>query len=402
MVFWKDNKEVLFVFLLTFGYLFPYMLAKPLHLHNEYFTIPFRFIMLIFSVFLIADNRQNLKKNISIQLFFTLFWCFYVVKVCFSYRYYPFVESDIIPKEKDVYLRVFGLIYLPSMALLSIDYNKINFAKLINYIFLFLTLVLGISLVYELIVVKKYFASSGIFSVYYISSSHYALSLLLIAIYRLQYPKLYQRKWLSYLAIILAIIVIIFSSSRSPVFALGFIGLLFLIWKGNWRFWLLSCISFLLFALVLYLVKDYSSEYSFVYRTYQAIFEGNASGRGYYMNKGIAYFLKNPLLGNRFLLEDGTYPHNIFLEIAMSMGVLGLILFFLWIKPLLQFQTKYLVFWQEKNLFLLFFVQYFALSLTSCNLFSNIEFWYFSCIFVSLIVLENEKIKSYNSSRDKT
>ena len=53
---------------------------------------------------------------------------------------------------------------------------------------------------------------------------------------------------------------------------------------------------------------------------------------------GIEQFLKSPIWGDYFRITDnnsffkGCYPHNLFIEIAMTMGLIGLIPFLLLLK----------------------------------------------------------------------
>ncbi len=144
------------------------------------------------------------------------------------------------------------------------------------------------------------------------------------------------------------------------------------------KYWIALLSFVLLFIVSIYILKQSSvADFEFIRRMYDAIFEGNGYGRVYYLTKGWDVFKNNIPFGGRILFEDGLYPHNIFIEVLMSMGVVGLVLFFLYFKDVWKFKLKYVT----NNIyylpFILFFIQYFVLVLTSYNIFANLEFWTF-------------------------
>lgn len=61
-------------------------------------------------------------------------------------------------------------------------------------------------------------------------------------------------------------------------------------------------------------------------RTTDAVSKGDTSGRNVLWDAAIEEFVHNPVFGGRIEVS-GIYPHDIFLEIAMGMGAVGLILF---------------------------------------------------------------------------
>jgi O-antigen ligase len=59
-------------------------------------------------------------------------------------------------------------------------------------------------------------------------------------------------------------------------------------------------------------------------RSLESIASGESSGRNVHWSHAINEFSKSPLFGGRIEL-NGIYPHNIFLEVLMSTGLIGFI-----------------------------------------------------------------------------
>lgn len=398
----KKNKiEFFFVFFLTFGYIFVYALAMPLGTLNKYFSVPFRMLMLLVSGYIIYRNFDNIKKRKLTVIFTALFWMFYLFKTIYSFNNDAYLPKAM-KNEYEIYIRILFLNMLPYIAILSINFSKEIVVKLNELIFNFLLIMLGISCLYTIFVWNIYHQSSGVFFSYYISVGHYGLSLLIISVFfYFQSPKKLLKP---ILGILLGIFTIVTSSARSPMLAAFIILIVLLLMYANTlKYWILLLSFALLFVIGIYYVKQTSfSEFGFFKRMYDAIFEGNAYGRSYYLSKGWHVFKDNVFVGGRVLFEDGMYPHNIFVEVLMSMGLVGIILFFFYFKDLSKFKIDFLKSKIYYLPFVLFFIQYFVLVLTSYAIFANMEFWSFSAVFVSIILFcYDEKIKS-NDSRGYT
>ncbi|WP_185287517.1 O-antigen ligase [Chryseobacterium lactis] len=389
----KSNVEFLFIFFLTFGYIFFYSFSRQLDLPNEYFAVPLRVILFLASCYIIFINFENIKKRKLAVIFTVLFWLFYLAKTIYSFKYDNY-QQKVLNNEEKIYIRIIGLNLVPYIAVLSINFSKEITIKLSVLIFNFLLVLLGISCLYTIFVYRGFEKSSGIFAGYYISTGHYGLSLLIISIF--YYFKSSQKLLKPILGILIGIFTVFCSSARSPWFAILIILLIALLYVNKLKYWVTLVSSVLLFIISIYILKQTSfANFEFITRMYDAIFEGNGYGRSYYLAKGWDVFKNNIPFGGRILFEDGLYPHNIFIEILMSMGIVGMILFFMYFKDILKFRICYI----EKNIyylpFVLFFIQYFALVLTSYDIFENMEFWTFSAVFISIILFcYDEEIKS--------
>ncbi|WP_164976795.1 O-antigen ligase family protein [Chryseobacterium sp. CH21] len=233
--------------------------------------------------------------------------------------------------------------------------------KLNTLIFNFLLIILGISCLWTIFVFQYFEKSSGIFVSYYISVGHYGLSLLILSIfYYFQSPQ----KWLKpILGTLIGGFTIFSSSARSPMLAAFIILLILLLYINKIKYWITLLVFASIFIISIYFLKQtFASDFEFVKRMYNAIFEGNGSGRSYYLLKGWNVFKENIPFGGRILFEDGMYPHNIFVEVLMSMGIAGVILFFLYFKDLGKFRIRYI-----KKIFVIYRFFYFL---------SNILCWF--------------------------
>lgn len=393
----KNNIEFFFVFLITFGYIFFYAFAVPFDLPNYYFAVPVRIPIFLIGVWVIYANFKNIKKRKSTILFASLFWLFYLFKTIYSFNHFTFSDQTK-SLENQIYIRIICLNFIPVVALLSIDFSKEMIRKLTRLIFDFLLIMLAVSLLYVVFVSHLFTRSSGIFVSYYISTAHYGLSLIVLSIF--YYFLSPQKKLKPFLGLGLGLFTIFISSARSPILAAAVLIVLIFLYINKLKYWLGLLAFIIMFVIGIYYIRHSSLSTEYIVRIYDAIFEGNAYGRSYYLSKGWGIFKNNPLTGGATLFEDGMYPHNIFVEVLMSMGIVGGVFFFLYFKDLLKFRMKLI---RENTYYIpyfLFFVQYLVLVQTSYCIFANIEFWCFSAVIISIILFCNdEKIKSDDGRR---
>lgn len=142
-------------------------------------------------------------------------------------------------------------------------------------------------------------------------------------------------------------------------------------------------------------VNSYAGE-----RLSASIYEGSTSGRYDIDNQerssyiiGFNQFLESPLYGSYFRIvsTDGTfrglYPHNIFIEMLMTMGLIGFAMFCLLLYKI--FKTPRAILARDKNklaLFSLFMASFLQLQ-TSDTISFNIWFW--ALFYVVLIMNPN-------------
>ena len=102
-------------------------------------------------------------------------------------------------------------------------------------------------------------------------------------------------------------------------------------------------------------------------------------------------FLTSPIIGNHFVGSyDNFYPHNIILEVMMSLGVVGLFIFLrIILRVYINFRNVFTGKFNTQTLHLfLFGLCFILISLTSGSIVASPEFWAF---FILLSVIQDNK-----------
>ncbi|WP_454047199.1 O-antigen ligase family protein [Chryseobacterium sp. Marseille-Q8038] len=355
--------------------------AKPLEMNTRNFSIPYRIFIIVLSIFIIYRERRNISfKNIS-MISLAGFWVFYIIKLIYSFKNYPF-NQDVIASQNEDLFRILFMILLPSTALLCIDYRKVDFKSIAKYCISILCGLLVVNYIYG------YIKLDHIFSTYYIMYGHIGASLFIISLFLLLFCKKDYKSYFLFFCLFLGLFNVIQSMARSPLIAIFVCSFYIVLLKGNKKYLLYAVTSILLFIGLIILHEQYGDgQITSFNRMYKWIAHGDTSSRGPLYTKAIEIFNSNPLLGGRILFEDGVHPHNIFLELLMATGILGLIIYFLKFLPVLQNAS---LFWNIKKsniyykLIFALFLQYFTLVQTSCNLFNIPEFLYFSSMIIGI------------------
>lgn len=399
----KLNIEEWFILLIVVGYTVFSAFAIPFQIENSrIFSVPFRILIFGLSVFIIYKNFSSAKfTNIAVLSLIT-FWLFYFFKSYLSFT--NDVYSEIFKLQfSEIYSRIIIIAMVPSLALLFINYKKINFALVAKAFFYVLMVMLIFNLIYAA-VMPYGIQIRYIFSMYYISYGHLGTTLALLSIFFLLFKPKEISSYFLYFGLILGIVTILIGGARSPFLAIMVVIPYLLILKKNYKLIALFLVLLLLSVVVIYIFgKSDDYHLMFIDRTYLWLFEGDNSLRTPLFNKGIEIFKANPIIGGRTHFEDGMYPHNIFLELLMATGILGLILYFLKFIPVFK-NFRYFLF-KNKNayhiLFFTLFLQYFVLVITSFTLYSVPEFLYFSNIIIGISISNsNEENESNDGSRN--
>ncbi|WP_426479698.1 O-antigen ligase family protein [Chryseobacterium sp. CBSDS_008] len=217
---------------------------------------------------------------------------------------------------------------------------------------------------------------------------HIGASLFIISLFLLLFCKKDYTSYFLFFCLFLGLFNVIQSMARSPLVAISVCSFYMVLLKGNKKYMLYAVTSVLLFIGLIILHEQYGNgQITSFNRMYKWIAHGDTSSREPLYSKAVEIFNSNRFLGGRILFEDGVHPHNIFLELLMATGVLGLIIYFLKFLPVVQNAS---IFWNIKKsniyykLIFALFLQYFTLVQTSCNLFNIPEFLYFSSMIIGI------------------
>ena len=355
--------------------------AKPLGMDPRNFSVPYRILIILFSLLIIYRERRNINlKNVSI-ISLVGFWIFYIIKLIYSFNNYTFNQEVLLSENEDIF-RILFIVLLPSFALLCINYNKVDFKSITNYCITILCGLLVVNYIYGFITLDH------IFSTYYIMYGHIGASLFIISLFLILFCKKDYNSFFLFFCLFLGLFNVIQSMARSPLLAVFVCSFYMILLKGNKKYLLYIITLVLLFIGLVILHEYYGNEQITSFnRMYKWVAHGDTSGREPLYSRAIEIFNSNRFLGGRILYEDGVHPHNIFLELLMATGILGLVIYFLKFLPVLKNAA---LFWkiQKGNIYykLIFalFLQYFTLVQTSCNLFNIPEFLYFSSIIIGI------------------
>ncbi len=388
-----------FYILLLAGYILISWLPYFLSVQSSTVTIPFRAFVLICSLGIIFYSyyfKTNYKLHIT-DYFFIFFWIVYLINIYFSFKNYSF-PSGILSKQTEIYIRVIGVCFLPSLAILTCNPKYLNYQFISKNVYLvfFLILLLNVFIGIEY---NNQGRSSGILSTYSISFGHYGTTLTLFSLYYLFFKNknTIVEILVFLMGCILGIYIIYTSGTRGPLVAL-MVALGYILYlKANLKYVLAFIVFFILLILTIYFLNiqvETTGENAFFSRLNSMIVSGNSSGRGDLYKQAITIFKNNPFFGGPFLLNNGMYAHNFILDILMSMGVFGLLIFMVFYKNSLffVFKIKNSI---NSNLDIVWvtiiFVQFVIFSSFSSSLFDSPEFWYLTAM--TMVLFKNNASK---------
>lgn len=399
----KIKIEVWYLLLVVTGYTVFSAIVEPLGLENSMiFSIPYRFLVFLFSLYIIYRNFSLQRFTNIAVLSILFFWLLYLIKNYLSFKH-DFYDADFSNKFYEIYTRIIVIALIPSIALLLIDYRKTDLSQVVKGFFYTLLVMLSLNLIYAMVMPHGAFLSY-IFSIYYISYGHLGTSLVLISLFYLLFKPQENSIYLLSYGLFLGAVTIIIAGARSPFLAFMVVIPYLLIVKKNFKLILIFAVFLILAIIMIYFLgKSPDYQFEFTNRTYLWLFEGDNSLRTPLFERAIDVFKINPVFGGRTHYEDGMYPHNIVLELLMATGIVGLVLYILKFLPVLK---NFYLFTSRSNnifyvLFFAVFLQYFVLSSTSFTLYSVPEFLYFSSIIIGISLnYYNEENESNDGRRN--
>lgn len=333
--------------------------------------------------------------------FFLMLLSFLNFKVCFTKNHLALILFLIIYSVKfildvnnpnldfgrdrqEILIFGFGVTFIPTIAFLNLNIKK-EFISLGTWLYYLYNILGGLMLVFNTSSIRL----SGNSILNPITAGHIATSSILINLLILHegVNNLNFRRVLLFFFLFINIGVLILSGSRGPVLCL-FVCLLtyFLIQrKVTLKFIFALCV---LCLFVLPEIVKFSEQYGFNFLSRMKVDFGGASFsegevRVFLWKKAINIFLNNPVLGGSTTTVYG-YVHNLFLELMMSTGLLGTMLFLIPVKKAIVNVRLHLKNGSVHVKWLgLLFLQYAVGSIFSGTLYSNTMFWLFFALMLS-------------------
>jgi len=391
------NYASFFYVLLLAGFILISGLPYFFSVESRVITVPFRAFVLGVSILVIAYNfyfSKNNKFNIS-DYFFVLFWVVYVINTYLSFKNYEF-SSDIKLKELEIYLRIIGVCFIPSLAILSLNPKLINYKLIFNVVYVIIFIILLANIIIG-INYNYHGRSSGFLSTYSINFGHIGVTLAIMSLYNIMfYDKIGKYYYfLMIIGFLIGTYILYASSTRGPLIALIVVISYILYIKKKYRYLisLYSAIVLLIIGLFFLNIQNENiGRNSFFSRITKMIVTGDSSGRGKIYIDSIGVFLDKPLFGGRFLFFDGTYAHNFILDILMSTGLFGMAIFLVFFKnsvgEIIMIKKSSSINSSTYWVYLIL-IQYIVFAFFSCSLYDTPEFWY---LIAMTMVLYKSKI----------
>lgn len=377
-------------FLIVFGSIsaFPLIAAfsEILSINSTNISITVRaFIAFISIFFLVSFFKINRKKNSTAILSLIIFGVLYVCRVFYDYA---FVDIPLSRPEYIFFIFFVGGCFLPALALSGTsnliqghEINKFSKIFLLTSPVVLLTILGSDYYSFENNGYTVETTRMGLRSLNPIFSGHYAVSVLLVLIYLIKWRRPSNFEIIFYIFLfIIALQVAIGSGSRGPIIAglltflileLGLIGFIlifsFLLLFANFVFD--EIVQFLSIFEGTTLIDRFSSSIDII---------SNGDGRVAQYANALLLISESPITGG--YLEDPkfmVYPHNIFLESLMTIGITGGILIvyliFKSVRNAIMISSKN----REFKIFAALLIQYIIAAQFSGGIYTSTTMWAF-------------------------
>lgn len=382
------------------GFLISSFIPSILKIEGGGINILYRIIMLLLSVVILITTLFSKKFDYRVVKEYQLFIAFWVIYSLFLLKDIYIDSVKLAPnKSFSEYIQfAFGVVLIPCLALIVIDYKKLNFKNILNTIYYIVFVLLLISLVLRSNsnVIGRNVGDAEIGVLVY---GQYGTLLALLSIYKLSVEKKGLFSLLYSFGIILGTLIIFVSASRSPFIALILSTIYFFVMrKGTKGLFYLSIPAIFITVFFFQIMEFFGSIFksNFLSRL-SSTFESD-NEREKLFNVAFNEFMDNPFFGKNFVIQTkpyvGSYPHNLFVEGFMATGFLvGSILVVLFLSTIFKI-GKFVI---QKNHYTgwipMILCQFFIFSMFSNNIYSNNLLWYL--LILTIISFKYEKF--YNS-----
>ncbi|WP_316838251.1 O-antigen ligase family protein [Pedobacter nutrimenti] len=404
---WKGNLTLWLFLFLSFGY--PIQASIPIFLHipSTPINATFRGLYLFISIFLIVNSfkRSNkLPKGIKALIFF---WILYGIRLIYdvSFRGIKLGDKDALY----IYSFAFGSCFFPMLAvILNAKYINLNSI----YKKLYSIMALSNLLLLILIVYQNGSLSLNLFTsrisitggdnesvINTIIIGLYGDLLFVLSVYSLLFLR-FKNSLIKLLVIffgLTGLLNLIAAASRGPLVVM----VLIVIYMVYFKYKIVSrradflaktimiSIITIFFVLITGFLDNLTERFTIFSRFEQFgqdLKSGEKEARSYEYSSAWDQFCDSPIFGDRFTTRlDSTYPHNIYLEVLMSLGIVGmaLLLFLHWevfrrIKYI--FKKKDYIFFLLLIILLIIFLS----SMTSGGIGFNPGLWLIFALFLSV------------------
>ncbi|BDQ01738.1 MAG: hypothetical protein KatS3mg037_0313 [Ignavibacterium sp.] len=339
--------------MMLFG--FPIIMLIPIALRTNTtpYSIAFRGFCVLLMLYLffspIRNDKEN-KKVFSSFLLLLMFWIILLIRIIFDFEFTNVLRQDnLVLNPIQVYLFAIFLSLIPIIVIYKNRY-LISIEKVENSIFKIaivsaLSVLVGLIMNYGTNFSKiflertelSYGAETGVHPLNPISISRAGSIVILLTINQFFLNKSLNRLYLL-LSLCLGFSLLLLGGSRGPfisTFIILFI--LFVTYRNKYSAKRLLFYSLIVFVILFHLINI--EELSIVKRFDNPIY-GKDPTRAEIWDAAFDYFMKSPVWGYSIVDKFGIYPHNIYLETLMAVGLLGTLPFIFIITRIIKIFIK--------------------------------------------------------------
>ncbi|MCU7570983.1 O-antigen ligase family protein [Riemerella anatipestifer] len=353
----------------------------------HYVTYPYRVFCLIVSLYIIYINRYS--KVGAMFYFIMFFFLLYLVRIAYDL----FIVEIVYIKENYDYLATYlGAVVIPAISMCFIPRYKVDFKKVLMYVYVSFYLFALMNVAFtDFIGIEK--RMSGITELWPIGFAQAGVSLSILSLFVYNDSSKYIQ-YIVALGFYFGLAIVFMSATKA-----AFIFLFFLILLYCYKYGIPSLFRDLWFVSLTFLglfgLFFTRTTYLFT-RLFQSIqvLDESTKERLLILSEAWKKFKTNLWLGDSFLIKTealkSTYPHNLFLEAFMAMGLLGGGMFLL-INVFAINSVRNIS--DEKSSFswlIFMFLQYFFQAFFSWSLYSSVFYW---ILLMTVLFLLKPKIK---------
>ena len=308
-------------------------------LSTQSITIPYRGFTVFIAIVLFAFVRSNRRKvKTYIVPLFLLYWFFFLLRMFYDLHINPKIDIDNIAS---FWLLVFSLTVMPLIITYK-TFRLIRIDKVLWWYFICASLALLIS-VLKMEDASGMVRQSGNTALNPITYAHLALSTILLSIFILSERENSKTlKLLVFLILPLAMYCMFLAGSRGPLLSLFIIGAIWYFLRSGKLFGFFLTVLVGLF--VMYFLDEIISLIGQVSPVLESRFsdtikDGDSSRRDELSTFAWRAFSDSPIFGKQFAIFENNninYPHNIFLEGFMALGLGGFLLLFVGLSALIK------------------------------------------------------------------
>ncbi len=386
--------------MIFFAYPLSSLLSLWININSTLVNIIYRTIILFSSLFIISYISLKKELKINRKSYPLLFFLFiYLIRIIYDTL---IARIDTTHTILEIYSFFIGNIIFPIIAIL-IAFKYVNFESFVKFsistlffsnIFMLLTYLYQIEWDITPLIFLKRASITGLEKgtdlINPISFSFYGGSLFLFCFF---YLLIINKKSLSIKSIFLlfssalGVLNLVLGNSRGP-FLFTFIAIVGIYYyyfefsKPSGAIVKRLSYSILFLTIFFIFISNYVSLNSIEFGIFERLLEtkeivetGQEDDRSILFREALEMFYEQPIFGNQMNLKSLSYPHNFFLELLMSLGLIGLLLFS---QSLIYLALLFYNSPQRSKIFCIwipFSILVFGISMTTGNMYQNVIFW---------------------------